>query len=63
MPRYKTVLLCGYETWSLALRDDCSLRVTENWNMRRLFEPKKHENGIGENFALWNFIICTVNII
>ena len=37
------VILCGCETWSLTLREKCSLRVFENKVLRRLFGPKRDE--------------------
>jgi hypothetical protein len=44
---YKTinlpVVLCGCETWSLALREEHRLRVFENRMLRRIFEHKKYE--------------------
>ena len=46
---YKTiilpVMLCDCEIWSLTLRDECRLRVFENWVLKRIFEPKRDENG------------------
>jgi len=36
-------VLYGYETWSLTLREDCKLRVSENRVLRRIFEPKRDE--------------------
>jgi hypothetical protein len=46
---YKTIILpvvlYGCETWSLTLREECKLRVFENRNLRRIFGPKKDENG------------------
>ena len=39
------VMLYGYETWSLALREECRLRVFENRILRRIFGPKMDENG------------------
>ena len=45
---YKTVLpvvLYGCETWSLALREECRLRVFENRILRRICGPKRDENG------------------
>jgi hypothetical protein len=42
---YKTVVLLvvlyGFETWSLTLRDENRLRVFENRVLRRIFGPKK----------------------
>ena len=46
---YKTillpVLLYGCETWSLTLREECKLKVFENRILRRIFVPKRDENG------------------
>jgi hypothetical protein len=44
---YKTIILpvvlYGYETWSLALREEHRLRVFENRALRRIFVPKRDE--------------------
>jgi hypothetical protein len=44
---YKTIILpvvlYGYETWSLALREEHRLRVFENRVLRRIFGPKRDE--------------------
>ena len=37
------VVLCGYETWSLTLREERRLRVSENRMLRRIFGPKTDE--------------------
>jgi len=37
------VVLCGCETWSLTLREECRLRVFENRVLRRIFGPKRDE--------------------
>jgi len=37
------VVLCGCETWSLTLREESRLRMTENGVLRRIFEPKRYE--------------------
>ena len=46
---YKTitlpVVLYGCETWSLTLREESRLRVFENRVLRRIFGPKRDENG------------------
>jgi hypothetical protein len=46
---YKTVILpvvlYGCETWSLTLREDHRLRVFENRVLRRIFGPKREEDG------------------
>jgi len=35
------VVLYGYETWLLILREERKLRVFENMVLRRIFEPRK----------------------
>jgi len=46
---YKTVILSvvpyGYETWSLTFREEHRLRVFENKGLRRIFGPKREEDG------------------
>ena len=37
------VVLYGYETWSLTLREECRLRVFENRVVTRVFGPKRDE--------------------
>jgi hypothetical protein len=37
------VVLYGYETWSLVLRDEHGLRVFENRVLRRIFGPHRDE--------------------
>jgi hypothetical protein len=37
------VVLYGYETWSLTLREEYRLRVFENRVLRRIFGPKRDE--------------------
>jgi len=34
------VVLYGFETWSLTLKEECWLRVFENRVLRRVFGPK-----------------------
>ena len=38
-------MLYGCETWSLTLREECRLKVFENRILRRIFWPKRNENG------------------
>ena len=38
-------MLYGCETWSLTLREESRLRVFENRILRRIFGPKRVENG------------------
>ena len=44
---YRTVILpvvlYGYETWSLTLREERRLRMFENRVLRRVFGPKRDE--------------------
>jgi hypothetical protein len=44
---YKTIILSvvlyGYETWSLTFREKHRLRVFENRVLRRIFGPKRDE--------------------
>jgi hypothetical protein len=46
---YKTVILpivlYGCETWSLTLREEHRLRVFENRVLRKIFGPKREEDG------------------
>jgi hypothetical protein len=46
---YKTVILpvvlYGCETWSLTLREEHRLRVFENRMLKKIFEPKREEDG------------------
>ena len=46
---YKTIILpvvlYGCETWSLTLREEFRLRVFEIRILRRIFGPKRDENG------------------
>jgi hypothetical protein len=35
------VVLYGHETCSVALREECRLRVFENWLLRKIFGPKR----------------------
>jgi hypothetical protein len=37
------VVLYGFETWSLTLKEQHSLRVFENKALRRIFGPKRNE--------------------
>ena len=38
-------MLYGCETWSLTLREESRIRVFENRILRRIFGPKRDENG------------------
>ena len=64
---YKTiilpVMLYGCETWYLTLREESRLRVFENRILRRIFGPKRDENGQGrrlhneEFHSLYRYLI------
>jgi hypothetical protein len=49
MKLYKTVIfpvvLYGCETWSLTLREEHRLRISENRMLRGIFGPKREEDG------------------
>jgi hypothetical protein len=40
------VVLYGCKTWSLTLREEHRLRVFENRLLRRVFGPKREEDGL-----------------
>jgi hypothetical protein len=40
------VVLYGYKTWSLTLGEEQRLRVFENSVLRRIFGPRRDENGM-----------------
>ena len=60
------VVLCGYETWSVTLREERRLRVFENRVLRRIFGPKRDEV-TGEWRKLHNedlnYLYCSRNIV
>jgi hypothetical protein len=37
------VVLYGCETWSLTVREECRLRMSENRVLRKIFGPKRDE--------------------
>jgi len=54
------VVLYGYETCSLTLREVHRLRVFENRVLRRVFGPKRDEvTGNGENYIMRSLVIST----
>jgi hypothetical protein len=52
---YKTVIfpvvLYGCETWSLTLGEEHRLRIFENRVLRRIFGPKREEDG---SWRIWH---------
>jgi hypothetical protein len=54
------VVLCGCETWCLALTGEHRLRVFENRVLRRIFVSKRDEvkYGIGGKCIMKSFLIC-----
>ena len=38
-------MLYGCEAWSLSLKEECRVRVFENRILRRVFGPKRDDNG------------------
>jgi hypothetical protein len=62
---YRTIILAvilyGCETWSLTLCEERRLRVFENRVLRVIFGAKRDElTGIGENFIMKSFMVCTL---
>ena len=64
---YKTIILpvvlYGYGTWSLTLREERRLRLFENKIPRRIFGPRGMTMGSGEGSTMRNFIVRTVHLI
>jgi len=54
------VVLYGYETWSLTLREERRLRVFENRVLGRVYGPKRDEvTGNRENYVMRSLGIFT----
>jgi len=51
------VVLCA--TWSLTMREKSRLRLSENRVLRRIYGPKRDEQGSGENYTMRSLMICT----
>jgi hypothetical protein len=61
----KTIILCvvlyGFETWSLTLREEHRLRVFENRVLRKILEGREMKwEEIIENYIMRSFITCTL---
>jgi len=58
------VVLCGCETWSLNLREECRLRVFENRVLRKNMGLRGTKwQGSGENYIVRSLMICTPHSI
>jgi hypothetical protein len=54
------VVLHGFETWSLTLREEQRLRLFQNRVLRSKFGPKRDEvTGSGEDYITRNLMLCT----
>ena len=54
------LILYGFETWPITLREEHRLRVFENRVLRRIFGPKKDKvTGSRENYIMRSLMICT----
>jgi hypothetical protein len=54
-------MLYGCETWSLTLREEHRLRVFENRVLRKIFGPKREEDGSWR--IMMNFMTCILHRI
>jgi hypothetical protein len=62
----KTIILavlCGFETWSLILREEHGLRVSENRVLGGIFGLKRGRKwrGVGENCIMRSFVTSTLH--
>jgi len=61
---YRTVILPvvlhGYETWSVTLREEHRLTLFKNWVVRKILGAEEEEEGqqTGENYILGSLIAC-----
>jgi hypothetical protein len=49
------VVLYGCETWSLTLKEEHRLKVFENRVLRKIFGPKREEDGSWRKFIMMKF--------
>jgi len=48
--------------WSLVLREELRLKVSENRVLRSIFGPKRDDiTGSGENYTMMSLLICTLH--
>jgi len=55
------VVLYGCETWSLRLREERKLRVSENRVLSRILRPKRDEVESGENYTMRSLMTFTAH--
>jgi hypothetical protein len=60
---YRTVILLvvlhGFETWPVTLREEHRLTMFKNWVVRKIFGAKREEGQeTGENYILGSLIAC-----
>jgi hypothetical protein len=60
---YRTVILLvvlhGYETWSVILREEHRLTLFKNWVVKKIPGAKREEgHETGENYILGSLIVC-----
>jgi len=51
--------LYGCKTWSLTLKEECRLKVSEKRVLRRIFGPKKDELTGEWSNCIMSLMICT----
>jgi len=58
------VVLYGCESWSVTLREEHKLRVSENWLPRRMFGPKREKvRGSAEYRTMRSSMMCVLHQI
>jgi hypothetical protein len=57
------VVLYECETWSLTFREKQRLMVSENTVLRRIFGPKREEDGSWRNCITMKFTACILHLI
>jgi hypothetical protein len=53
------VVVCGCDTWSLTLKEECRLRVFENMVLRRIFGSEGQVTGEWRRLHKESFMFCT----
>jgi hypothetical protein len=57
------VVLYGCKTWSLTLREEYRLRMSDSRVLRKTFMSMRQEEETGENCVMKSIAICTANKI